>query len=126
MLTRSISSPEVEVNGVSYSTSTDVSLSENTYGAGLTYYMMPQNIYVGATLGMGNYTVSDGNSNSTTRTDYGISTAIRVGKQWWISRKWALGIGLIGSYTSLTNKDSGIQEKLYGPRLSMVAHISMN
>ncbi len=126
MLTRSVSSPKVEMNGTTYSSSSDITMAENTYGAGLTYYVMPQNFYLGATLGMGNYSVQNSNDKSNTRSDYGFSGALRVGKQWWLSRKWALGIGLIGSYTSLTNKDSGMEEKLSGPRLSMVAHISMN
>ena len=105
ILSKAIQSPEVKVNGISAATSNDFSLGEVTYGGGLTYYLMPSDVFLSTTLGAGTFVISNSQSNTTTRSDYGFSMQLKVGKHWWISNKW--GISLSGAYGTTSAKDSG-------------------
>ncbi|MDH4263223.1 MAG: hypothetical protein OEV78_09295 [Spirochaetia bacterium] len=75
------------------------------YSAGITYYFMPQNIYISIALdlsqaGVGLHMPQVGiNSNTTfseTNLGFGIQTAI--GKEWWVSKNWGLGLALNINY----------------------------
>ncbi len=105
ILNKAVVSPELKVNGISVGTSNNLSISEVTYGGGLTYYLMPSDVFLSATLGAGTFVLSNSQSNITTRTDYGFSMQLKVGKHWWISNKW--GISLSGAYGTTSGSDSG-------------------
>jgi hypothetical protein len=105
ILSKAIVSPELKVNGTSIGTSNSVSLGEVSYGGGLTYYLMPSDVFLSATLGTGTFVIRNTQNNTTTRADYGFSMQLKVGKHWWISNKW--GIGLSGAYGTTSAHDSG-------------------
>jgi hypothetical protein len=120
MTSRSISSPTIVFSDTTIATSSNISLNESCYGLGLTYYLMPNNIYIGGTIGRGYYTISDRSRGTSAKSDYGYSGSIRIGKQWWVSKNWGLGASLIGSNTSVKNTMNGYTEKISGPRLTLM------
>jgi hypothetical protein len=122
IVSRVISAPQISYNGTDYNTTTDLTIGEVTYGAGLTYFIMPANISLGATLGTGVYTITNtGEDGTTGRTDFGFSGVARVGKTWWLGRSINMGIGLSYSYTEAPNNEAGLKETLFGDRLMATA-----
>lgn len=76
----------------------EVSVSD--FGIGVTYYIMPYNIYLSASLLLfytsfeGNYIEGD--------TDYGTGYQFSIGKEWWISKNWGIGVALLYFYGKTT------------------------
>jgi hypothetical protein len=122
MLSKAIVSPEITAGGITYPTSNEASLSEVTYGAGLTHYVMPTDIFLSITVGGGTFLISD--DQQTTRSKFGISAQFKMGKHWWISKAW--GISLSGSYgfTSVNNTGTSYySEKLKSNRYTVMVAI---
>ena len=65
-------------------------------GPGLAYYFMPLNLYLSGTLLLQQVQLSDSNdsSNSVALTNTGIGCSLMVGKEWWVSDNWGLGVAL--------------------------------
>ncbi|GEJ56826.1 outer membrane beta-barrel protein [Anaeromyxobacter diazotrophicus] len=98
----SISDPKVSVGGVQQASS----LSSSTLvgiGPQLTYYFMPANVYVSGTLALTR--LSTRNSGVDGNSEWGGGLQLAVGKEWWVSDDWGLGVAaqLFGS----SNKDQG-------------------
>ena len=62
------------------------------FGAGATHYFS-RNRFVGATLGMNWINIAD-TSEQSFNSGKGVGLGLKCGKEWWVSSKWALGIGL--------------------------------
>jgi hypothetical protein len=97
-----ISDPDVEQGGV------EGSLDDATFGLvgigpQVTYYFMPVNLYLSGTLALTRLTSEvngvEGNS------DAGLGARFQVGKEWWVSDNW--GLGLAGHLGLSSNKDDG-------------------
>lgn len=117
MVSRAITSPQISYGGNDYNTSDDLTIGEVTYGAGVTYFLMPANISLGGTLGVGNYVLTvTGENSSTLRTDYGFSGVLRAGKTWWLGRAVNMGAGVSYSFTQATNNEKDLKETLWGDR----------
>ncbi len=72
------------------------------FGPGVAYYFMPLNLYLSGTLLIQQVQLSDTNdsSNSVALTKTGIGCSLMVGKEWWVSDDWGLGVAaqlLLGS-----------------------------
>jgi hypothetical protein len=95
------SNPDVTVGGASFTTSrTTVGLGGA--GAELTYYFMPINLYLSGTLGFTRlYTTIDGNDS---QSQLGAALELAVGKEWWVSPHW--GLGVAGQLYLSGNKDN--------------------
>jgi len=62
-------------------------------GAGITYYIMPINLYFGLSGGISKVTFTDTSGYEiSTKIGWGIN--LMVGKEWWVSENWGLGIAL--------------------------------
>lgn len=97
-----VSQPTLTVNGSSSSTSsTDTGLG----GVGLEvdYYFMPVNLYLGATLAATKQTLTASGRRYETGT--GVGAILAVGKEWWVSDHW--GLGLAGKLLLSSNQDTG-------------------
>lgn len=82
--------PTLEQNGEELTTSDDVSAGVIGFGPGIAYYF-PSNLYLSATLGLAQLTVQvDGEEVGESETGFGVSAAL--GKEWWVSPQWGLGI----------------------------------
>ncbi|HET9598239.1 MAG TPA: hypothetical protein VFP65_21810 [Anaeromyxobacteraceae bacterium] len=95
-----IVNPTIELNGVSQ-TFSDATAGLVGFGPELTYYFMPQNIYLSTTLALSKATIErNGTSGST---DTGFGARVSLGKEWWVSRHW--GLGAVGHLDFASNKD---------------------
>lgn len=94
--------PTASLAGASAGTSSS-SLDFLSIGPGVNYYFMPSNFYLsGAILMTGLVTTLEGNSGST---KVGFGATFSVGKEWWVSDRW--GLGIAGQFSFGSNKDKG-------------------
>jgi hypothetical protein len=90
-------SPKVTLSGQPTSLSGTGTQAMIAYGAGLAYYLMPINGYLAVTAGVGdlNYEVTGGTAGTQTlTTQKGPVFRFSVGKEWWVSTDWGLGLSL--------------------------------
>jgi len=84
-----VSDPDFTVTGVGTIPVTgDLDLS--AVGGGLTYYFMPTNLYLSASLGYGKLTGKGGFLSG--ETDSGMVVDMTLGKEWWVGNSWGLGV----------------------------------
>ncbi len=95
--------PTVERDGVS-TTANDTAAGVVGPGIGLTYYLMPTNLYLSATLGMTQLTIQE-DGEEVGETDFGPGLSAMFGKEWWVSANW--GLGLAGQAFFGSMKDKG-------------------
>jgi hypothetical protein len=70
-------------------------------GPQYTYYFMPSNMYLSTTLALTRLHISSrGRSGDS---DWGLGTRIALGKEWWVSDHW--GLGVAGHLSFSTNQD---------------------
>ena len=80
-------------------------------GVGMTYYWMPYNIYLTGTVGFaysavfkgGSYEDGDWEQDKQYEDIFGFGAALSLGKEWWVSDNWGLGIALEGQYAYTSN-----------------------
>lgn len=94
-------SPSISASGSS-TTFTNGVVNLAALGPSLTYYFMPANVYLTGSAGFGRLSVS---KNTTTNTSVGPAGNLALGKEWWVSDHW--GLGLAGQLTFGLNKDNG-------------------
>jgi hypothetical protein len=72
-------------------------------GIGFRKYFMPENIFISASIirSKVNYTGDFVKGDS----DYGYTFGGAIGKEWWVSDNWGLGIALFGEYGKTSSKD---------------------
>jgi len=125
-----ISAPEYATGGIKKVLSSNESISEQCYGAGIMRYFMPANIYVGGTIGAGTYVLdyyaNPDNSNSMTkiRTKYGFSGMLRAGKTFFLGKHWGLGTGLGLTYLKCNNNVSGESETLSSTKFMITINVT--
>ena len=96
-------SPRIGAGGASIPTGGDFSVTLFGIGPSLDYYIMPQNIYLTVTPSLTWVRFSDFGSFDTAA---GFGTRFALGKEWWVTGHW--GLGLAGWFAFSFNKeDSG-------------------
>ena len=79
-------------------------VSTGGLGVGLTYYIMPLNLYLSGSAGFGTRqterTVISGNTTNIERivSDIGVGYQLAIGKEWWVSSEWSIGVGAQAIY----------------------------
>ncbi len=82
-------SPKIKQGGREIGTiNADLSLSG--LGIGVTYYVMPMNLYLSGSVGFGVGTLEV--TLGELSTDVGFAGSVMVGKEWWVSDEWGLGV----------------------------------
>jgi hypothetical protein len=108
--------PSQRCNGVA-TTLTDYDVSLAGRGVGAAYYLVPANLYFSGTLAVFRLTKGYRGPSSGQRSDShdgaiitnnGIGAAFIVGREWWLSTNWGLGLAGIVHVASMkvTNDDS--------------------
>ena len=92
LISQTISGPTISQDGVSATTTSDISAGDVIYGVGLTKYFMPSNIFVSATAGIGYFAI--GTTSAQAKSQNGFGFQIKGGKEWWVSDNWALGVAV--------------------------------
>ena len=93
-------SPSVSANGTSVP-SPNSSVTLWGIGPEATYYIQPANLYVSGTVGITKMSISTNNVSASTDWGFGFRTA--VGKEWWATDHW--GLGVAANITFSTNPD---------------------
>ncbi len=87
-----IGSPEMESGGES-TTRDDLDVSVAGFGPGMAYYVEPLNLYFSGTLLFERLSMKyDDDSDSEANSDMGVGGTLAVGKEWWVSDNWGLGL----------------------------------
>ncbi len=89
--------------GGSSATRTNASFSLVGFGVQLTYYFMPANVYVSFTPSIGLLSLSVDNASYNSQA--GFAGKFAIGKEWWVGRKW--GLGVAGQFYFGSNTDTG-------------------
>jgi len=69
----------------------NVSMSFSGIGAGLTYFIMPINLYLSGALSLATLQLEDAATGLTGESEVGFDVQALVGKEFWVSDNWALG-----------------------------------
>ena len=87
-------SPNLSQDGDDLGELNGISLSANLFGVGVSHYFMPINVYVTGVVGPSWLSVSadDDGQDERMSTDLGIGFNLDVGKEWWVSDNWGLGV----------------------------------
>jgi hypothetical protein len=92
----------------------DVSLA--AWGGGVTYYIMPANLYLTGSIGVGTVTV-DVDGGPSFDSDTGVVVDLGLGKEWWVGDSW--GLGIAGGVMLHSIPDGGIDENWTGASLGL-------
>ncbi len=105
-------SPTIQQGSAEAETDGDTSSTLVGIGLNLTYYLMPANVYLSATPSLTRlgFKWSGGSASS----DAGFGMHLALGKEWWVSEHW--GLGLAGQFMFSSNDDRND-----GPHISSLA-----
>ena len=78
-------------------------ISLGGFGAGIVYYFEPVNFYLSGAIAAVNLQGQDASGNTTGQTNIGPGFQAMIGKEWWVSTHW--GIGVAGEFIAATMKD---------------------
>lgn len=112
--------PTVEVDGVDQGNAQNTTTSLGAIGIGVTGYVMPANLYFSGSIGAGVGTVKTraqflgGVITLKEDTDPGLAVNLMVGKEWFVSPRWGLGVALQAMFASLSTKDNGDDLSVFG------------
>jgi len=114
----SVSEPGLEIGGVEFDTD-DVSLTLSGFGAGLTYYVHPANLYLSGSICAASLTLEyeDAGVTVSAESETGVAFDFTVGKEWWVGSKWGLGVAGAFGFHSIPDED--IDENLTGMNLAV-------
>jgi hypothetical protein len=100
-----ISGPTVTLNGgpAAYSSPNGNTASVGGTGAGLAYYLEPVNVYFSGALMLVTFEFDDANNKAIYESKAGVGFQGLVGKEWWVSTNW--GLGVAGELIVATMKD---------------------
>ncbi len=85
------SSPSASLNGMSLGSSSG-SLDVVGFGAGAAYYFPDANVFVLGTIYAARIEGSDSNGNTVQTSNLGWVLEGQLGKEWWVSTDWGLGV----------------------------------
>ena len=70
----------------------DTQLNLYGFGIGVTYYVMPLNLYIAGSLGAADANLQIDGETRELRDASGTAINLMVGKEWWVSDNWGLGV----------------------------------
>ena len=80
-------------------------ISLGGFGGGIVYYFEPINIYLSGVIAAMDLQGQDANGNTTGTTKLGPGFQAMVGKEWWVSTHWGLGVAGELIAATMKNKD---------------------
>ena len=112
---------EVSSTRGSYSTS-EKSESMSFLGIGLTYYL-PINVFLSGSIGLASFNLQDNgdDGNIEGSTEEGLGFQVAVGKEWWVSDNWGLGVSAAFTYGSAEDKHDAGDASAYGTNIMFSA-----
>jgi hypothetical protein len=98
-----MSNPSIEVFGESVDNVDDVWAYFGGFGPGITYYIMPENLYLSLSILLNLAIMNAEGESNKSKPGYGFN--ILAGKEWWVGAQWGLGIAIYGYYNSQGHMD---------------------
>jgi hypothetical protein len=98
-----LNKPTFAVNG--HESEMDGGVSAGGIGAGLAYYVQPINLYFSGTFLLESFTRKYNKTDTTLDSDSGVGGMLSVGKEWWVSDNWGLGVAAQFHMASIKEKD---------------------
>lgn len=89
----------------------NVLFSFGTVGAGVDYYFMPINIYIGGTVSVAGVTRTD--EDYVNRSKAGLGLDFDVGKEWWVGNRWGIGLALRATYIDVAPANILVASGIY-------------
>lgn len=83
-------SPTVSQDGEELGEAEDSSVSLVGLGVGVTYWVMPLNLYLAGAIGIGQASISV--EGTTFEADWGLAVNALVGKEFWVGDEWGIGV----------------------------------
>jgi hypothetical protein len=111
LVVNSATNPDLEVGGVAAESIQDASVSVGGLGGGLAYYIMPANVYLSGALVITQLSFDDHTNDSfsdNSFTDPGLGIDLTVGKEWFVSDNWGLGVALQFMAASMRAKETTV------------------
>lgn len=97
------SNPTIEMGGTEFDTD-NTTAGQFGVGVGLAYYL-PSNVYFSGTIAATQLSVQV-DDETVGETDFGPGFSGMIGKEWWVSDNWGLGIAGQIMFASMKDKDS--------------------
>lgn len=103
--------PTVTVDGQDQGDAENTTVRLGAIGAGITGYIMPLNLYLSGSIGVGVGTAHTRGQflgatfDVESDTDPGLSIDLLIGKEWFVSRHWGLGLAVQAMYAALETDD---------------------
>ncbi|MCP3103743.1 porin family protein [Myxococcus sp. K15C18031901] len=89
----SVTNPDLEIGDETIEGgNADTSSNYLGAGAGITYYFMPANFYITGAVVVNKLSITEDGDNIA-ETDSGVGLNLGLGKEWWVSDNWGIGIG---------------------------------
>ncbi|HEU5056611.1 MAG TPA: hypothetical protein VFU21_08790 [Kofleriaceae bacterium] len=108
LFVNAIDDPTVEFGGAEEEVD-DMTASLGAVGIGLAYYL-PANVYFSGTLAVSQLRLEDQNDGNDAESEPGPAFLAQIGKEWWASDNW--GLGIAGQFILSSNED---EEDAEGP-----------
>jgi hypothetical protein len=117
---------EYGIDGVTQGYSgTDLSLLG--FGPGIAYYFIPVNLYLSGTLTLSQVSFSDTDTaDSLGDTNLGLGVSFMVGKEWWVSSDWGIGVAGRFHFASMGDTVGVYDTRLRTSVLSLLFSASYN
>lgn len=116
--------PELSANGQSI-TAGGTKLTNFNIGPALSYYF-PSNLYAGAGLGIGQFQSSNSTAQTVGTSDLGYGITLNVGKEWWASANWGLGLNANLQYLSASDSKTCSSCKISGASYGLAFSATFN
>ncbi len=100
------SDPTLEQNGVSM-TAKGASAGVVGVGGGLAYYL-DGNVYLAGSLLASQLVIDDSDGHQVGKSDWGFTFEGLLGKEWWVSDNWGLGVSLEAMLGRMKDQDTGL------------------
>jgi hypothetical protein len=105
------------------STNLDGTVTLSAFGGGVTYYLMPANLYFSGSIGMGTLAVDGDNFEADS--DAGLAFDLTLGKEWWVGDAWGLGLAGGFGYHSVP-ADEDVDENWSGTSFTLRFSATLN
>jgi hypothetical protein len=106
----SLTEPTVEWQGLS-SSAENADISSFGIGAGLSYYFMPADIYLSGSFLLSQVILESDDIEAEGKMGPGVF--ICIGKEWWVGKKW--GLGIAGFFENAWTKDQSDNQGYQAP-----------
>lgn len=105
LLGSTVVSPSVSQNGQDLGEADDSSVSLFGLGAGITYWLMPADVYFAAAILMSQASIKV--EGTTFEADWGVGVDLMIGKEFWVGAEWGVGVAAQFAYADVPTQTSG-------------------